>query len=672
MPTYKRERSSITRSGARRLGDDYQDLIALDVLVDWLEHSERYEWVQVEADDSGVLDDVVARKSNGTAIYRQVKFTVHPDQPDNLWTWKMLLKQETGAKEKKLHSLLQDWAESLQHVLTSEQSVDAALYSNRSAAYEIRQAIRQDDASLLDLAGVPTETRVQIIAQLGNEESARLFFQQFHFLLNQPHLPDMEDALWRRFSRLGGTQHGWLSLKAELRDWVYHRNKPLPDGYIHLADVRRAARWHVLEGLAQEYSIPDDYVPPQAFLQDFVRNIQKHRTNSIVLYGSPGVGKSTFISYLYQRFQAKGIPVVRHHYYLGTNDHVPGFRLDHLRAAESLMHDLSRDHAQAVGSNLNISPQPKDLREWLSACGEYYTRQGKALVILVDGLDHVWRERHSIDELTRLLEYLLPPIEGIVLVFATQPVDDNQLPPVLLRHAPRDRWVLLPQLDLPAVEQWVRNHISDLLAQRRQLHTEVFIKRLAEALYQKGHGHPLHLRYTLRAIQERNLAFTEATVEALPGCPHEGITVYYEELWRAIPEGSQAIVHLLAATHFSWPSQGLIACLDPEHHRIDQIRNDLRQVEHLLVHDDLGLRPFHSSVFAFVTQLPEHQDYCAPYLQKTLTWLQRDAPDYWRWAYIWQVESALGNDVSLRQGPNRQGSLMRWHCVGPLRMSLAC
>ena len=126
---------------------------------------------------------------------------------------------------------------------------------------------------------------------MGNEERARLFFQQFHFLLNQPHLPDLEGALWRRFSRLGGTHHGWLSLKAELRFWVCHRNEPQPDGYIRLADVRRTARWHDLEGLAQEYTIPDDYVPPRAFLPDFVRDVLKPRTNSVVLYGSPGTGK---------------------------------------------------------------------------------------------------------------------------------------------------------------------------------------------------------------------------------------------------------------------------------------------------------------------------------------------------------------------------------------------
>jgi len=236
----------------------------------------------------------------------------------------------------------------------------------------------------------------------------------------------------------------------------------------------------------------------------------------------------------------KGIPVIRHHYYLGTNDHAPGLRLDHLRAAESLMHDLASDHAEALGSHINENPQPKDLREWLTACGDYYIKQGKTLVVLVDGLDHVWRERRSIDKLTQLLEYLLPPPEGVVLVFATQPVDDNQLPPALLRHAPRDRWVQLPNLDQPAVDQWVRKHVSDFPAQERQQHADVFIERLAQALYRKGHGHPLHLRYTLRAIQERNLAFTEATIDALPGCPHKGITAYYEELWRAISEGSQA------------------------------------------------------------------------------------------------------------------------------------
>src|SRR6266849_10128403 len=118
MPSAKGRRSPITRSGARRLGDEYQDLIALEVLVDWLGHSERYEWVQVEADDAGSLDDVVARRRDGTVVYRQGKFAVHPDDPDDLWTWVTLLKRATGARGRKLPSLLQDWATSLHHLST--------------------------------------------------------------------------------------------------------------------------------------------------------------------------------------------------------------------------------------------------------------------------------------------------------------------------------------------------------------------------------------------------------------------------------------------------------------------------------------------------------------------------------------------------------------------------
>src|SRR6266571_316202 len=177
MPTQKRVRSSITRSGARRLGDEYQDLVALDMLVEWLGHADRYDWMLVEADAAGALNDVVARKRDGTIMYRQSKFAVHPDQPGDLWTWESLLKQTAGARGQQLPSLLLDWATSLQRLLASTQSVDAALYSNRDAAYEIRQACRQDDATLLDFARLPLKTHEEIATQLGGEEHAQIFFQ---------------------------------------------------------------------------------------------------------------------------------------------------------------------------------------------------------------------------------------------------------------------------------------------------------------------------------------------------------------------------------------------------------------------------------------------------------------------------------------------------------------
>src|SRR6202035_2617213 len=105
------------------------------------------------------------------------------------------------------------------------------------------------------------------------------------------------------------------------------------------------------------------------------------------------------------------------------------------------------------------------------------------------------------------------------------------------------------------------------------------------------------------------------------------------------------------------PKQGITTCLDPHHQNMARIREDLRHVTHLLIHDALGLRPFHSSIFAFVTQLPEHQIYRIPHLQKALLWLNQEAPVAWQWAHTWKIEAMLGNEAVLQHGPNRQWAI---------------
>ncbi len=72
-------RSEYTRSGVRRAGDDYQDIVALDVLVEMLEHPHRYLWARVEADDAEFLDDVVALRADGVIVAKQAKISAHPE-----------------------------------------------------------------------------------------------------------------------------------------------------------------------------------------------------------------------------------------------------------------------------------------------------------------------------------------------------------------------------------------------------------------------------------------------------------------------------------------------------------------------------------------------------------------------------------------------------------------
>lgn len=655
-------RSPYTRSGTRRLGDDYQDLIACEVLIDWLEHSGRYVWVRVEADEAKFLDDVVVMRTDGRLIVKQVKFSTNPEGEDDPLTWEKLLAEPPGKSARTRMSLLEKWSASLRELLANGQLAEASVVSNRTAGPDLQAALNSATA-LVDFDRIADDAvRTEVSRQLGGEPGAREFFSLFQFNLNEPSLNDLESSLRRRFDRLGGTETGWLNLKSEVRLWVSHRFEPPPDGSIKLSDVMRAARWHALQSLPQRFNVPPDYVlPSEEFHRDLQSALLSTGSGCHVITASPGVGKSTYTSHLYDQIKEQDTPVIRHHYYLSQDDQTGVIRLAHVRAAESLMYDLKHDHADALGTHAGENPVASKLGEWLAICGNFYAQQGKWLVVIVDGLDHVWRDTRSVDELAKLLHLMLPAPEGVVVLLATQPVDDSQLPSILLKYAPRDTWLRLPLMDEQAVEAWLRHHESDLLSPAAKATApdeghvpEYQLKRIGEALYEKSRGHPLHLRYTLKALQERDQLVTVENIERLPGCAHDDIRDYYRELWRVLPEESRGILHLLTANRFPWTKRGIFECLNPDGTGYSALNNSLRQVEHLMADDGTGLRPFHASLLAFVEDLPDHSDYREAMRRNALNWLRRDAPEYLRWAYEWMLEADLGDDRALREGPSRE------------------
>ena len=52
----------------------------------------------------------------------------------------------------------------------------------------------------------------------------------------------------------------------------------------------------------------------------------------------------------------------------------------------------------------NESISHTDFNKWLVQCNEYFESIDKTLIIIIDGLDHVWREKKSLDELNRLFD----------------------------------------------------------------------------------------------------------------------------------------------------------------------------------------------------------------------------------------------------------------------------
>ena len=75
-------RSPYTRSGTRRLGDDYRDFIAHKLFVDWLEHSDRYSWIRVEADEAKYLDDIVVMFADDRVEVKRGQSSTNPARED--------------------------------------------------------------------------------------------------------------------------------------------------------------------------------------------------------------------------------------------------------------------------------------------------------------------------------------------------------------------------------------------------------------------------------------------------------------------------------------------------------------------------------------------------------------------------------------------------------------
>jgi len=310
--------SKYTRSGVRRSGDYYQDIIALDELVEMLLHPERYKWIRVEADDARFLDDVVALRSDDQIIARQVKFSTDPDSDNDPWTFEKLLeKSEKGKKPTK--SLLEKWGSSYSDLSNQRSIYEVSVVSNRRGSTDLQDVLSSN--GLLDIDKISnSQVREEVISQLGNEVEARKFFMQFRFYLDQQDLEEKEDSVRRKFQSLGGTEEGWLNLKDQLRYWIRNKNEPNSRGEITYTDVKRAAFWHQLQSMPQRFEIPKDYVIPSGqFHQAILKRLSRLNRGCIVLNASPGVGKSTYLSYLFNYLEKTGHPVIRHHYYHESN-----------------------------------------------------------------------------------------------------------------------------------------------------------------------------------------------------------------------------------------------------------------------------------------------------------------------------------------------------------------
>jgi len=660
------EEESFTSIGALRSGNDYQDIVAIGYLIEMLEHPNRFQWIRFEADEAKSLDDIVVCYANGKIDAIQVKYSMHPSKPEDAWGWADILKQKNRKNGGKLDSLFQKWFKS--YICLKPSLNKGILETNRTASADIKTCLK---GFLVQFDKIEQSTQQILIEQADNDTVAvHDFFASFEWRFDQPNLDTYEESFKRRFFRMvGEDEESWYTLKESVNKWVIHKNYPTSDGKIFINNLRSAINWNLSPSIPQEFDVPKDYViPDSVFHKQFVDNIlSSNEGRCVVITGKPAVGKSTYLSNFVQILKKKGIPVVRHHYYLSLDDHTTS-RYDHKRIIESLMKDLieieSIQNAMCSGElqELQQNPRLDVFCDWLQALSQFLVKYDKQLIVIIDGLDHVWRDQNDISELRKLFDYLLPPYDHICIIIGTQPVDDVYLPPKLLRYAPRKKWSSLPYLNNKAIRKWLRhfvrtyriNPFDDNVNDR---HKKDYTDRLLSSIKEKSLGHPLIIKYILRRIIETNAQFSPEYIASLPEVPDPDIGEYYESLWGSISQDSRTVLGIYAASGFSWMSNDIVECINYLATDKSTTFQSWRNVSHLFQDTLLGYVPFHPSLLQFIREKDDYTTQEQIFLESIEKWLLEKAPPYWKWSYTWEIQARLGKSKGVINGVGRDWAI---------------
>lgn len=630
----KAVKPAIKTAAIPRAGYEYQDLAGIEVLLRHYRDPGLFNWVKLEADDSQfkALDDVVAERVDGSYEFVQVKFTVDSERYELEWPW-LLEKSGKGT------SRLAKWAASFARVAAMGRIHSACLKTNRPPSAAFRKGLVGSRVSLDKLeAGL----RKSVEAECGGHAEAELFFNAFDFLGEQPEFEDYERQLRDQVVPADTDPLGWVYFRHHVRTWATNKNQPSPGGKILREHVAQVINKRRPQPLRQDFVVPEGYEPPSAEFYQAVRNRLHDNKSTTVIWGTPGRGKSTFLSHLTLKLQEEGAAVLRHHYFIPAEDDFSD-RTSFTDIAASLLEQLGARHS---GSMDGVSDNYHEFRRSISAAAANLAKEGKRLYIVIDGLDHVWRDNRRVDQLNHLFNELLPAPENVSLVVGTQRVADEQLPSKLLTLAKDDDWQEIPAMEQPVVHHWVA-HMDEARPLLLRFDPDPgrraeLVSEIADAFFQISRGHPLHLIYAYEQLVRAGVPISADDVRALDPCPDGDIRTYYQGLWVRLTPTAKSALHMLAGSGFHWPSLG-----------IRQVLGDFSEIDHLLEPRRYGMVPFHSSVFAWVRERADHDEAYVALLPKIVAWLENDAPEYWRWGWLWLTKARAGDFADLLSGTTR-------------------
>lgn len=646
-----------------RLGYEYQDLVCIRILVDWYHDRGKYQWVKVESTslpDAKVssLDDVVALQADGKYELTQVKFTIDAQREDLALSFDWLTYRKGNGT-----SLIQKWSKDLAEAVENNQLGKAELITNRRPDIEVSACLKNGK---IDLRNIPDEHLKVIESQLGGKAEADRFFSNFNFIHSQPTIDNLENQLHDSLVPDHTNEEGWHRFLSKVKRWATRKGEPTPDGSIRFDDLHGLLNLGISRDISQYFAIPERYHPPtMSFHQGVLSKLEAG--GAWIVSGAPGMGKSTYLSYLYENLQAKNVAIARHHYSLGRQSLVD--RISFSTAASSIIKQIKNS---PMNSWLGLDESPEYLDKWIITVGKEANKKGQKFILILDGLDHVWRERADISQLEHLINKVVPAPEGVTVIFGTQPVSSSKLPNRLLGNCPieGDRWLNIPYMDLSAIGSWLESLRDSGIANIGGNSSS--ISEITVALQKISSGYPLHVIYSLRALLKKEKNISVYDIERLEKCPDGDINTYYWSIWTTLSEQAKEILYLMAVTEFPWPDKNSFAkCFDGSQTFLDAHK----EIEHLVEHRRSGVFPFHGSLLVNIQQREDFTEARKRLHPVVSGWLKTHAPSFWKWAWDWIVQSEMENVSPLLDGVTKEWviySLCNGYPLGHIEHIISC
>ena len=641
-------------------GYDYQTLQGVKLLAEWLHSPTKYVRMAFEADtDSNEtpegIDDVVCERVDGVKDHWQVKFTPSPEKDENRLSWDWLLK--ISGKTARSRSILKKLYDAISAV-PAEKLGDVILLTNKRPDRLMESCLY---SSKVDFSKIDYDSQLEITRQLGNKEAAIFLFSKLSVQHSDGDYLAIKRSLRAELLKFSD-DIGVERLVARAREWAMFKDNPPEHGWIYLHHVREVLSPKRPEPIPEIFSIPSDYcLPDSDFHNKLLAQISRSNGEVITLTGKPGVGKSTYLSFLCQELEDQEVPLIRHHYFLSLGDTTED-RLSPRVVAESLLHQIDSFHKE---SNANTS-QPENFRDALLTCATYYKGKGKPFVLLIDGLDHVWRDnaknKNPLDETFR---QLLPTTDNLVVLVGTQPVDDELLPYKLLTYSPKNEWHWLPEMSGNSIYEFLKIHIESgrLFLNCHENQVDEEIQNSASVLLEITNGYPLHVIYSSEYLSHNGLALSSWQIEKLPPCSDGNITTYYSELWRNLNYRQKDVLHLCSGFQFAWPRQAIGTVVKDNH----ECAPSVDAVAHMLSEGICGVRLFHESLVVFVRNQKDHQKRINSLLSPVCEWLSSSAPTHLKDNWLWSSLARGGDSSKLRKGITRDWVLDRLIIGMPIR-----